>query len=153
VLVDLPAFLLCSKLKKGSVRTSGKFCLPIALRKRGDENVNKDAETKRRVITYLPPPMAPPLKESDRGNTRLRCLPSPPTSDDPPHHAGDTGDVVLKIDVDEMGKRYPKTRMMMTEVRVFAVHHRYDLFIGLVAQAGCGCCLGLARSAKLWYGV
>jgi hypothetical protein len=239
-----------NKPKAGAMKTSGKFRLPISFRRGGgDENVvgktgtGVGLGTKRRVITYLPPPVVMGTASSrsalasasrgslgpgsgwtgsegpgdvgrgvmgdvedpcvaggggkrkreshalsslptpgghgddddhtslgsqqklDRyhafGTVRQHRLPSPPTSDPPmrPYAERESekeDDVVLEVDVHEMRKRYPRTRLMMTEVRlgffVFVVLFSLPPTLltttarSLVAQTGSCSCVGPART-------
>ena len=153
---------------KSTMKTSGKFRLPLTLRathRQTKEVINSSADSKRRVVTYLPPPMItahlqnpshsessyqlpynneqedittveegnvempPPIASgsdpSTIWNTQLRrrddgetshAVDLNPSTHRQPQVIPDVEDVV-QVDMAEMARNYPRTKVMMSEVR------------------------------------
>ena len=121
---------LANRGKRGGVRQSGRFRLPIAGHTRGTKGIDLPP-AKPRVITYLPPPRAVDnggsVVRTDNLATRaetgareedveVRVMDSDVTLVNE-----DDEDVVVDVDVDDVCARYPKTRARMKAVRSLVV--------------------------------
>ena len=135
--------------RKKETRESGKFRLPIKIPGRGSGNGKvEEAGTKRRVITYLPPPKVvavsqvvvgdPGLNEPkheetfedatilDEKNIRSPRLQFPAQVRGPPGRSSPTliassspaPESTLHVDIGAIAKKYPDTRAMMSKVRI-----------------------------------
>lgn len=136
------------RLKSGSAHCSGPFRLPapsvVHLKGMTQTEKKQDIEAKRRVITYLPPPL--PHRTAPSNGIPLQvgehCVPdsdalylespsaaqphqensldSPllPACSDDLTLAGEVDEQVLAFDSGEVKARYPKIRELVKEVRV-----------------------------------
>lgn len=112
---------LANRGKRGGVRQSGRFRLPIAGHTRGTKGIDLPP-AKPRVITYLPPPRAVDnlATRAETGareeDVEVRVMDSDVTLVNE-----DDEDVVVDVDVDDVCARYPKTRARMKAVRSLVV--------------------------------
>ena len=135
--------------RKKETRESGKFRLPIKIPGRGSGSGEvEEAGTKRRVITYLPPPKVVAVSQvvvENAGSNEAKyeetfedaatlneksvCSPRsqfPVQVRDPPGRSSPTliassspaPEGTLHVDIDAIAKKYPDTRAMMSKVRI-----------------------------------
>ncbi|KAG2066830.1 hypothetical protein BDR04DRAFT_1233729 [Suillus decipiens] len=174
-----------NKFQPNSIQSSGPFSLRlpgIAVgssknRSMGVAWTEKklDTQTKRRVITYLPPPLQQRTVAQIENSPQIEehyvpdddALPSVPTSTaQPPQESGrvsplplaDSDDLtlvggvdeqVIQFDAGEVKARYPKVRKLIKEPLVAVLHAQLTMIVRLVADSCYAS--GAAGSSELRY--